>query len=299
MRVSSHLYQQNIIRTINQGTADYNRLSVQLFNNQRITKPSDDPLGSVMLLTLDGELSSIKQYQSNMNDVEYTLGQQETQLSSVVNILDSMQQMTTTAADGSMGETEIAALAQQMDVLFPAIVDLLNAKDGDGRYYFSGSLTNVMPFQQDLAGQYQYMGDSNIRQVAVSSDSDVNSNVVGSNIDPSATFLNQMQSYLNLLTTDPANASVGDESRAMMDGINSFLQRVTDQLTQVGATRASLESIKQGNDDIAVYTQGLRDDISQINYAETYVKLNESVASYESTLKVYNRVSQLSLFSMI
>ncbi|WP_244859199.1 flagellar hook-associated protein FlgL [Shewanella dokdonensis] len=240
MRVSSHLYQQNIIRTINQGTADYNRLSVQLFNNQRITKPSDDPLGSVMLLTLDSELSSIKQYQSNMNDVEYTLGQQETQLSSAVNILNSLQEMTTTAADGSMGETEITALGQQMGVLFPAIVDLLNTTDGDGRYYFSGSLTNVMPFQKDLSGQYQYQGDSNIRQVAVSSDSKVISNVVGSDIDPGASFLNQMQDYLTLLNTDPGNATIGDESRNMMDGINSFLQGVTDQLTKIGATRASL-----------------------------------------------------------
>ncbi|MDF0535733.1 flagellar hook-associated protein FlgL [Shewanella sp. A32] len=299
MRVSSHQYHQNIIRSINQGTTDYNRLSVQLATNQRIAKPSDDPLGSVMLLTLDGELSSIKQYQSNMNDVEYTLGQQETQLTGAVNILNSMQELTTTAADGSMGETEIAALGQQMNVLFPAIVDLLNAKDGDGRYYFSGSLTDVQPFQQDAAGQYQYLGDSNIREVSVSADSNVSSNVVGSDIDPGATFLNQMQTYLNLLTTDPANPSVGDESRTMMDGISSFLQRVTDQLTKVGAIRDSLESIKQGNDDIAVYTQGLRDDISQVDYAETYVKMNESVASYESTLKVYNRVSQLSLFSMI
>lgn len=299
MRVSSHLYQQNIIRTLNQGTVDYNRLSVQLATTQRITKPSDDPLGSVMLLTLDGELSSIKQYQSNMNDVEYTLGQQETQLSSVVNILNSMQEMATTAADGSMGETEITALGQQMGVLFPAIVDLLNTTDGDGRYYFSGSLTNVMPFQKDLSGQYQYQGDSNIRQVAVSSDSKVISNVVGSDIDPGASFLNQMQDYLTLLNTDPGNATIGDESRNMMDGINSFLQGVTDQLTKIGATRASLESIKQGNDDIAVYTQGLRDDISQVDYAQTYVKLNETVASYESTLKVYNRVSQLSLFSML
>ncbi|KFZ38193.1 flagellar hook-associated protein [Shewanella mangrovi] len=299
MRVSSHLYHQNIIRNINNGTEAYNKYSVQLSTNQRIAKPSDDPLGSVMLLTLNNQLSTLDQYQSNMDQVEYTLGQQETQLSSTINMLYNLIDLTTTAADASMGESEISALAQQMNVLFPAVVDLLNAKDGDGRYYFSGSQTDTMPFQQDAAGNYQYMGDSNIRSVAVSEDSKVTSNVTGDTIDPNGNFLNQMTSYLQLLTTTPGDATVGDQSRAMIDGLNGFLQSVTNQITQIGATRASLEQIQNGNQDIGVYTQGLKDDISQVDYAETYVKLNETVTSYESTLKVYNRVSEISLFSLI
>lgn len=299
MRVSSHLYHQNIIRNINNGTQSYNDYSVQLATNKRIQKPSDDPLGSVMLLTLNSQLSTLDQYQSNMDQVEYTLGQQETQLSSITNILYNLVDLTTTAADASMGEDEIGALAQQMSVLFPSVVDLLNAKDGDGRYYFSGSQTDVMPFQQDAAGRYQYMGDSNIREVAVSEDSKVTSNVTGDAIDPNADFLNQMNDYLNLLTATPGDATVGDQSRAMIDGINGFLQSLTNQITKVGSTRASLEEIQMGNQDIGVYTQGLKDDISQVDFAETYIKLNETVNSYESTLKVYNRVSEISLFSLI
>lgn len=299
MRVSSHLYHQNIIRNINNGTQAYNDYSVQLATNKRIQKPSDDPLGSVMLLTLNSQLSTLDQYQSNMDQVEYSLGQQETQLNSAVNILYNLVDLTTTAADASMGDDEISALAKQMSVLFPAVVDLLNAKDGDGRYFFSGSQTDVMPFQQDAAGQYQYMGDSNIREVAVSEDSKVISNVTGDAIDPNADFLNQMNDYLNLLTSTPGDATVGDQSRAMIDGINGFLQSLTNQITQVGSTRASLEDIQNGNQDIGVYTQGLKDDISQVDYAETYIKLNETVTSYESTLKVYNRVSEISLFSLI
>ncbi|MCH1929377.1 flagellar hook-associated protein FlgL [Shewanella sp. A25] len=299
MRISSHQYHLNILRTINAGTADYNKYSVQLATNERIAKPSDDPLGKVMLLTLDNQLSELEQYQSNMEQVEYNMGQSETQLSSMVNIVYNLIERATTAADGTMGENEIQALGEEMNNLFPAIVDLMNAKDGEGRYFFSGSKTDVMPFQKDADGRYQYMGDTNVRQVSVSANSTLTSNVTGDNIDPSCSFLNQMQDYLNLLSSDPTNAAVGDESRAVMDGLNDFLQSVTNQITKIGAVRSSIEEFKIGNDDIAVYTQGLRDDISQVDYAETYIKMNESVNSYESTLKIYNRVSQLSLFSLI
>lgn len=299
MRISSHQYHLNVLRTINAGTADYNKYSVQLATNERIAKPSDDPLGKVMLLTLDNQLSALEQYKSNMDQVEYNLGQSESQLSSMVNIVYNLIDNATSAADGTMGENEIQALGEEMSNLFPAIVDLLNAKDGEGRYFFSGSKTDVMPFQKDASGQYQYMGDGNVRQVSVSADSNVLSNVTGDKIDPGCTFLNQMQDYLNLLSTDPTNSSIGDESRSVMDGLNGFLQTITNQLTKIGAVRSSIEEFQMGNDDIAVYTQGLRDDISQVDYAETYIKMNESVNSYQSTLKIYTRVSELSLFSLL
>lgn len=145
MRVSSNQYHLTTIRNIQQSTAEYSKLSTQLATNQRIQKPSDDPLGAVMLLTLNSELTKLDQYKSNMNAVHFNLGQQETQLSSIVNTLSSVQEIVTTAADGSMGQAELEAFSQELAVLMPAIVDLLNAKDGNGNYYFSGSLTDVKP----------------------------------------------------------------------------------------------------------------------------------------------------------
>ncbi len=298
MRVSTNQIHQTTIRNIEQGSSLYNKYSVQLATNERIAKPSEDPLGTVMLMTLDAELSSLDQYQSNMEAVEFTLGQQESQISSIVNLLSSLQSLVTTAADGSMGTEELEALGQEMQVLFPGIVDLLNATDGDGRYYFSGSQTGTMPFQQDAAGNWSYLGDNGIRSVAVSADSTVISNVVGSDIAPNADFLNDMQAYLDLIATPPATG-VGDESRDMIDSIAGFLSSVTGELTRIGGVLSSLDTIVEGNEDIALFTQGLRDDISEVDYPSTYVKMNEAMASYESSLKVYSKISELSLFSLI
>lgn len=297
MRVSTHQYHLNTLRNIQHGAEQFNEYSVQLATNKRIARPSDDPLGTVMLLTLDSELKALDQYKNNMESVHFTLGQQETQLSSIVTQLFSLQELMTTAADGSMGEAELAALGQEMAVLFPGIVDLLNATDGNGRYFFSGSLTDTKPFEVNGAGQYQYNGDDNVRKVAVSADSQVDANIVGSNLAPNADFLNDMQDYLALIAAPPA-AGVGNESRAMLGSISDFLATVTGEVTRIGGVRASLDSIVMGNEDITLFTQGLRDDISEVDYPSTYVKMNEAMASYESTLKVYSSVSKLSLFSM-
>lgn len=298
MRVSSNQYHLTTIRNIQQTTGEYSKLSSQLATNQRIQNPSDDPLGSVMLLTLNSELTKLEQYKSNMNSVHFNLGQQETQLSSIINTLYSVQDIITTAADGSVGQTEMEAYAQELSVLMPAIVDLLNAKDGNGNYYFSGSLTDTKPFERDATGVYQYNGDDRVRQIAVSDNSSVPGNIVGSALDPGVNFLNEMQTYLDLINSVPAGG-VGDESRDMLNHISSFLATVSGEVTRIGGTLASLDEMALGNDDIALFTENLRDEIKEVDYPEAFVKMNQAMASYESSLKVYSSVSRLTLFSYV
>ncbi len=299
MRVSTHQYHLNTIRTIQQNTAEYSNASIQLATNRRILKPSDDPLGAVMLLTLDAELATLKQYSNNMTAVQYNLEQQETQLNSIVNLLNAMQHKATSAANDSNGVPELQAYGQEMEVLFQGIVDALNAKDGNGRYYFSGSEIDVMPFQYDAgANTFSFEGDSRVRNVAVSDNSSVASNILGSDLAPNATFLNEIRTYLDFLANPPVTGA-GDESRAALESISVFLADVSQQLTKIGGIVASLDELETGNSEISLFTTNLRDDIREVDYAATYVHLNETLAAYESSLQVYASVTKLSLFSYI
>lgn len=298
MRVSSHQFHLNAISNIQYNTARFNEASVQLATNVRIAKPSDDPLGAVLLLNLDTELDSLSQYKSNMQSVDFTLSQQEVKLTGIVNQIYSLQSLITTAADGSMGTEELKALGQEMSVIFPGIVDLLNGTDNEGKYYFSGSETNTKPFDLDGAGNYVYNGDDSVREVAVTADSTVASNMTGNDLDPGANFLNAMKDYLVDVNNPPA-AGVGNESRVMIDELASFLATITGEITKIGGTIASLESLADSNLDITAVTSNLRDDISSVDYPAAQIQMNEAMAAYESSMQVYASVSSLSLFSFI
>jgi flagellar hook-associated protein 3 FlgL len=298
MRVSSHQFHLNAISNIQYNTARFNEASVQLATNVRIAKPSDDPLGAVLLLNLDAELDSLSQYQSNIASVDFTLSQQEVKLTGIVNQIYSLQSLITTAADGSWGEEELKALGQEMSVIFPGIVDLLNGTDNEGKYYFSGSETNTKPFDLDAAGNYAYVGDDNVRNVAVTADSSVTSNITGNELDPGANFLNAMKDYLVDINNPPATG-VGNESRAMITELATFLGTITGEVTKIGGTIASLDSLADSNLDITAVTSNLRDDISSVDYPAAQIKMNEAMAAYESSMQVYASVSSLSLFSFI
>ena len=262
MRISSHQFHLNSISNIQFNTARFNEASTQLATNERIAKPSDDPLGAVMLLNLDTELNSLSQYKSNMESVDFTLSQQEVKLTGIVNQIYSLQSLITTAADGSMGTEELKALGQEMSVIFPGIVDLLNGTDSDGKYYFSGSETNTKPFDLDGGGNYVYNGDDSVREVA-SNTQTLPWPVIsqGMNLDPGANFLNAMKDYLVDINNPPATG-VGDESRVMIDELAGFLATITGEITLIGGTMASLDSLADSNLDITAVTSNLRDDIS-------------------------------------
>ncbi|SFT81979.1 flagellar hook-associated protein 3 FlgL [Pseudoalteromonas sp. DSM 26666] len=298
MRVSSHQFHLNSIKNIQSNTENFNEKSIQLATNKRILKPSDDPLGTVMIMNLGSEIKSLEQYKTNMDAVNFSLGQQEVQLTGIVNQIYSLQSLITTAADGSMGEAEIKALGQEMSVAFPAIVDLLNATDSDGQYFFSGSKTDEKPFQIDATGNYVYAGDDIVREVAVSDDSSVKNNIVGNDLDPGAGFLNAMQDYLVDVNNPPAGG-VGNQSRVMIDKLADFLGTISSQVTTIGSTMASLDSITTSNLDITTFTVNLQDDLSAVDYPEAFISMNESMAAYESSMQVYSTVSKLSLFSYI
>jgi len=298
MRISSHQYHINTINTIQTNSANFNDKSIQLATNQRILKPSDDPLGKVMLMNLGAEIDTLDQYQSNMNEINYSLGQQEVQLTGIVNQIYSLQSLITTAADGAVNDSEIMALGQEMSITFPGIVDMLNAKDSSGKYYFSGSKTDDKPFQLDASGNYVYSGDSLTREVSVSDASTVVNNIIGDALDPGASFLNAMKDYLVDVNNPPAGG-VENQSRAMIDKLAEFLGTIGGEITTIGATMSSLDSIMVSNEDINTFTTNLRDDLSSVDFPEAFISVKESMAAYEASMQVYSKVSDLSLFSYI
>jgi len=298
MRISSSQFHDSTIRNIQDSSAKYSKLSIQMATNERITRPSDDPLGSVLVLRLNSELTSLEQYGQNMELVTYTLRQQETQLSSINNLVFSLQELTTAAADGSYGIPELQAMGNEIAVLMPGIVDLLNAKDGSGNFLFSGSEIDKQPFITDMAGNYVYQGDSMVRKVAVAENTLVDANIVGSDLAPGATFLNDLKDYVALLQAPPA-AGVGTESRDMMNKLSDFLADTTSAITKIGGIVSSLESLEFTNSEISLFTENLRNDLSVVHYPSAYIEMNNALAAYESTLKVYSSVSQLNLFRQL
>lgn len=299
MRVSSDFFHQTTVRNIQSSSVRYSELSVQMASGERIQRPSDDPLGKVSVMTLDAQLRDLEQYQRNIDSVNFSLSQQESQLTAVMDQLFAVQGLIIQTANGASGETEIAAYAQDLVALEGNIVSFLNARDGNGHAYFGGSEINDTPFQLDTAtNTYTYQGDDHVREVAVANSATAASNITGETLDSGATFLTSMRQFIEQIR-NPATTNASQLAQGMIAVVNDFSARINQGITEIGSTMSSLETLEMSNSDIKEFTQGLRDDINAVDYPEAYIEVNETLASYESTMRVYSSVTELSLFSLI
>lgn len=141
-------------------------LQNQISSGNRISNPSDDPVGTDTVLQLDAALRKTEQYTSNANTGSQRLSLAESAMTSISDSLTTaknlmLQQVGSTAT----AETRQNA-ATEIDGLLTSAINSANTKFGN-MYLFGGSETQSAPFSL-VGDSVVYSGDDNELMVNVS-----------------------------------------------------------------------------------------------------------------------------------
>ena len=133
-------------------------LQEQMSSGRQITKPSDNPTGTVSALQLRSQLKQLTQYQSSATDA---LGWLTTVDSAYNSISKQLQQVRTLVVQGmntgTGSVTSNEALAQQVDQARASLLSLANSSYL-GRPVFGGTTANGAAY--DTSGTY--VGDNGV-----------------------------------------------------------------------------------------------------------------------------------------
>lgn len=158
MRLStSWMYQQSTSTMLNQQST----LAVtrnQVSTGQRINLASDDPAGAGQIVSLNHILAANTQYTGNINNATTRLSSEQSVLTSVGNVLDSVRSIGIQSINGMLSSSDRSAMATQLVQLRDQLVQQANASDANGNALFAGTSTNTTPFVQDAAGTVSYTG---------------------------------------------------------------------------------------------------------------------------------------------
>src|SRR6185503_7219077 len=150
-------------------------LQQQLSSGRQITKPSDNPTGTVSALQLRSQLKQLTQYQASATDA---LGWLTTVDSAYASITSQLQQVRTLVLQGMNTGTGSAAsneaIAQQVDQARASLLSLANASYL-GRPVFGG--TTASPVAFDSTGAY--VGDTGTVSRTVGPNTTVDLNTPG------------------------------------------------------------------------------------------------------------------------
>ncbi|WP_341303431.1 flagellar hook-associated protein 3 [Pseudomonas sp. TMP25] len=223
MRISSIQAFNNGVSGIGRNYGNVIRTQEQISSGNRILTPADDPVASVRLLQLEQQQAVLGQYKQNLTAAKNSLAQEETTITSVVNVMQRIRELAVQAGGGALSGEDRRSISKELGEREGELLNLMNSRNARGEYLFSGFLGKTEPFVRNPDGTYSYKGDEGQRSLQVAGSSNVAINDNGQRLFESITNANRVlgSSGADNLPTPPfASGSIAaktaDEQRVFI-----------------------------------------------------------------------------------
>jgi len=266
-------------------------LQQQLSSGRQITRPSDNPTGTVSALQLRSQLKQITQFQSSATDA---LGWLTTVDSAYSSISTQLQQVRTLVLQGMNTGTGSAtsneALAQQVDQARSSLLSLANSSYL-GRPVFGGTTAGTVAF--DNAGNY--VGDSGTVSRTVGPNTTVDLNTPGTTgFGPNGGNLFDLLSTIsNDLRTNPSGLG------ADLTALDARQLAITSDQSLAGAKYQRIQGVQTTSNTNTIQLKSQLSDLQDIDLADMAVQVSTANAAYQAALATTAKVSQISLLDFL
>jgi flagellar hook-associated protein 3 FlgL len=173
MRISSIQAFNNGVSGLGRNYSNVIRTQEQISSGNRILTPADDPVASVRLLQLEQQQAILGQYKENLTAAKNSLTQEETTITSVVNVLQRIRELAVQAGGGALSAEDRKSIAKELSEREGELLNLMNSRNARGEYLFSGFLGKTEPFLRNPDGTFSYQGDEGQRSLQVAGSSNV------------------------------------------------------------------------------------------------------------------------------
>ena len=167
MRISSSLFFQTGVNTINSQQAGLMKLYQQIGTGKRMINPSDDPLAAAQTINIAQSQTMNLRYTENRQVAKSSLSAEENTLTSVTSLLVGIKTRLVEAGNGTLSDADRAVLGNVLSNARDNLLGLANSTDGNGQYMFSGHKGTQPPFVEGADGKIVYQGDDGRRKIQV------------------------------------------------------------------------------------------------------------------------------------
>ena len=183
MRISTvWMYQQQLSTMLSQQSA-LAQTQNQVSTGNALNVASDTPTGAAQIVGLNHILAQNTQYSSNINSANTRLSTESTTLTSINNLLSSVNDIGLGAINGALSSTDRSNMATQLTQYRDQLVQLANTTDANGQALFAGTSTTATPFVMNSStGAVTYAGNDQQSFTAIGSGLQVASGDAGSPI---------------------------------------------------------------------------------------------------------------------
>jgi flagellar hook-associated protein 3 FlgL len=269
------------------------RTQDQLSSGRLISRPSDNPVGTVSSLRLRGDIRQTEQYVRNADDGLAWLSSADRMLTSSLDQVRRARELTAMGRNGSYGQAERETIALEVEALRDSLLGIANAQHL-GRPLFGGTTEAARPYAADGTYIADPPGPVAVART-IGPGENVRINITGPEV-----FGPEGENLFHLLTeiaahlrTDPA--ALGDA----LPALDERMRNITDALGEVGARYNRVEIMRdRATDQIMALKQSLS-EVEDIDLPATIMDLQLQETAYKAALSATARVLQPSLVDFL
>jgi len=184
---------------------------LRLATGKRINSAADDASGYVISKKMEGRMRSMSAALDNVGDAQSVYGVAEGAYQTVADILTTIKEKQTRAANGAMGGEEKDAIASEINSLMNEINDISNQTKFNGTALLSGSYSKTFQVGEGtsdtLSVTFSSIGASGLLGVAAGSvtSANISSLTVDTGLTTVNTEIGKIGANVNRLQTKEAN----------------------------------------------------------------------------------------------
>lgn len=145
MRVSHLQQHQRFVNDVEQRLYNMSRIQQELGTGLRLFQPSEDVVSANSAQGARSQLSSIAQYQRNIENGQGFVSAADSKLTSIVNLVNEIDALALSVDNDHVTPEDRSFAAQEMNQKLEALLEYANAQFGD-KYLFGGHGTLRTPF---------------------------------------------------------------------------------------------------------------------------------------------------------
>lgn len=267
-------------------------LQTKLSSGRQITKPSDDPAGTVRALQLRQSLARMEQYKANAAYSTGWLTAADAAYSGAVTLTQKARTLVVQGLNsGALDDSARTAIANQIDALRSSLIGTANSVY-NGRPVFGGTTTGDIAYDPSGA----YVGDAGVLERTVADGAIVQISQTGP--DAFGPAGSDIFATLSAASTALRNNDM-TALKAQLADVDTGVSRISAAQATQGA---AYNRIQQTQAALTTTQTGLKTELSNlqdIDIAEMAVQVTTANTTYQAALQTTAAIKQLSLLDFL
>jgi len=313
MRISTATSFYAPVESMLRQQAEIERTQREISSGKRLQALAESPAQAAQASDLDRYLSANERYATNADIAAARLKMGESTITSGIDLLQRIRELTVQGANDSLDVTARKAIAVEVRELNGQLMALGNRRNESGEYIFAGTQINSTPFVRTVGG-VQYQGDWREREIPISDVRSIADGFTGGEIfvdivDVTAgspnteSVFDTLDRLATALETSPltpaARAQVSTELGSVLRQVDEAINNFSDARSSIGARLQIIDESETFRVDQEIAVKETLSNLRDVDFAEALARLNAQMTALQVAQQAYSRISSRTLFDYL